>query len=157
MAIELPEQELAMEISKESKRHIEKLLEMVPNNVSKLTKENWAKSLWEEIRKSNEAKDNKGKAPIAKVDLDKRQASIGLVNGYANTKPNSLSASKASIMKELPSFIKLDVNEKEVLTISSLSHPSPVFMDTANIQTLMSTPLKAMLTLENLSKVKPKL
>ena len=92
-------------------RPLETLLEMVPNSVLELTEQNWLKSLWEEVWRANEMRDNKGKAPIAKVDLDKKQACIDLVTTYANTHPNILNASKASSMKELPSFITPERSE----------------------------------------------
>ena len=58
---------------------------MVPNSISELTKENWVKSLWEKICKANKKTKNKEKAPISKVDLDKKQAYIDMVTRYAET------------------------------------------------------------------------
>ena len=130
---------------------------MVSNNVSKFREENWVKILWEEVRKANELKFNKGKSPIAEADLNKKQAHIDLVTRYTDTELNSSSISKASSMKELPSFIKPKVNDKEELRVPSQYHPSPMVMDIANLQTLMSTPIKVTLTLANLLKVKPTL
>ena len=101
--------------------------------------------------------DNKGKAPIAKIDLDKKQAHVDMVTRYANTQSSSLDGSKASSTKELPSFIKPKRSNKEVLKLPSQYHPSPIVMDTANIQTLMSTPIKVTLTLAEILKVKLKL
>ena len=60
-------------------------------------------------------------------------------------------------MKELPSFVKPERSDKEVLRVPSQYHPSPIIMDTANIQALMSTPIKVTLTLAKILKVKPKL
>ena len=62
-----------------SHRPLETTQQMVPKSISYLTKENWVKSLWEEVCKANETTKNKGKAPIAKVDLDKRQAHVDMV------------------------------------------------------------------------------
>ena len=56
MPIEFLEQEPAIERSKETKRPLENLPKMVPNSVYKLMKESWVKSLWEEVRKANEAR-----------------------------------------------------------------------------------------------------
>ena len=131
---------------------------MVPNNVSELTQENWVKSLWEEVRRADDSRDNKGKALIAKVDLDKKQARVDLVTKYADTEPNSLSINRALSMKDLPSVIKPEVNDKEILRIPSQYHSSLIVMGTADIQALMSTSIKVTLTFAELSKkVKPKL
>ena len=65
-------QEPLQEMVEESQRPLETTPLMVPNSISKLTKENWVKSLWEEAKKANEIAKNKEKAPIAKVDLNKK-------------------------------------------------------------------------------------
>ena len=131
---------------------------MVPNSTSELTKENWVKILWEEVCKANGTAKNKGKAPISKVDLDKKQAHVNMVTRYAKIQSNSSNRIKASNMKkELPSFINLEGGDKEVLKLPSQYHPSPIAMDTANIQTLMSTPIKGTLTFAEILKVKPEL
>ena len=57
-------------------------------------------------------------------------------------------------MKGLPSFINLEGSDKEVLRLPSQYHLSPNVMDTVNIQTLMSTPIKVTLTLVEILKVK---
>ena len=90
---------------------------MVPNSILELKKENWVKSLWEEVCKANETTKNKGKAPIAEVDLDKKQAHIDMVIKYVKNQSNSLNKSKASSIKELPSFINSEGSDKEVLRL----------------------------------------
>ena len=106
---------------------LETLPKIVLNSISKLTKENWVKSLWEEVRKANETTKNKGEAPITKVDLDKKQVHVDMFTRYAPTPSSSSNSSKSSNMKELPSFI-------EVLRLPSQYHPSPIVMvDVANI------------------------
>ena len=97
---------------------------------------------------------NKGKYPIAKVDLDKYQAHIDMVTRYVKTQSNSSNKSKASSMKDLPSFINLEGSDKEVLRLPSQYHLSLGFMDTANIQSLMPTLIKVTLTMEEVLKVK---
>ena len=154
---ELPEQEPTMEKSEETKRPMENLSETVPNSVFELKEENWVKNLWEEVRKANESKDNKGKTPIIEVNLDKKQACIDLVTKFTDTEPNPSSISKALSIMEPPSFIEPKVSNKEMLRIPSQYHPSLIVMDTANIQALMSTPIKVTLTLAELLKVKPEL
>ena len=106
---------------------------MVPHGISKPTKENWVESLWEEVFKANKTTGNKGKAPIFEIDLDKKQAHVDMVTKYAKTQSSSLTKSKASSMKELPSFIKLEGSDKEVLRLPSQYHPSPIVLDIANI------------------------
>ena len=86
----------------------------------------------------------------------KKQARIDLVTRYANVEPNSLSISRASSMKELPSFIKPKMNDKDMLRTPFQYHPSLMVLDTAYIQALMSTPIKVTLTLAKILKVKQK-
>ena len=141
----------------ESQRPLETTPLMVSNSISKLTKENWVKSLWEEVKIASEVANNKGKSPIAKVDLNKKQAHLDMVTRYADTQSSSLNESKASGMKELPSFINPEGSDKEVLRLPSQYHLSPIVMDVANIQTFMSTPVKVTLTLAEVLKIKPEL
>ena len=110
---------------------------MVPNSISKLIKENWVKSLWEKVKKASEIANNKEKAHIAEVDLNKKQAHLDMVTRYGDTQSSFSNESKASSMKELPSFINLEGSDKEVLILPSQYHPSLIVMDTSNIQTLM--------------------
>ena len=135
--IETPTKILEPKPIKEMVKEILKLLEivskMVPNSISEPSKENWVKSLWEEVWKANEVRDSKGKAPIAKKDLDKKEAHVDMVTRYADTQFSSLDKSKASSMKELPSFVKPERIDKEVLKLPSQYHPSPIVMvDTTN-------------------------
>ena len=105
--MELPKLEPTREMPNESQEPFRALLEMVSNSLSKLTEENRVKSLWEEVRRENVSKDNKGKAPIVEVDLDNKQACIDLVTSYTNTKPNSSSVSKA-LSLNLPSQARVE-------------------------------------------------
>ena len=101
------------ETVEESQRPLETTPQMAPNNILEVTKENWVKSLWDKVCKANETTKNKGKAPIAKVDLDKKQAHVDMVTRYAKTQSNFLNKSKASIKKELPSFTSI---QREMMT-----------------------------------------
>ena len=92
---------------------------MVPNSISELTKENWVKSLWDEVCKANETIENKGKARIAEIDLDKKQAHIDMVTRYAKKQSSSLRKSKASSLKELPNFINPEGRDKDMLRLPS--------------------------------------
>ena len=115
----MSEQESTWETVEEALRPLEMTPQMVPNSILELTEENWVKSSWEEVCKANKTKENKGKDPIAKVDLDKKQAHVDMVAKYTDTQSSSSSKSKASNMKELPSFINLEGSDKEVLKLPS--------------------------------------
>ena len=130
---------------------------MVPNSISELTKENWVKSPWEEGKRANKFGNNKGKSPIAEEDLDKKRAWIDLVTRYAKIEPNSLRVSKSSSMKEFPFIVGLERKGTGVLRIPSQYHPSPLVIDTANIQALMSTPIKVTLNLAEILRIKHEL
>ncbi|MCO5595831.1 hypothetical protein L7F22_049882 [Adiantum nelumboides] len=65
--------------------------------------------------------------------------------------------SKASGLKELPSFVDENGSDKEVLRVPSQYQPSPMVLDTANLQALLSTPAKVTLTMAEILKVKPEL
>ena len=82
---------------------------------------------------------------------------IDLVIRYGNADLSSQNSSKDSNMKELPSFVDETRRNKEVLRVPSQYHLNSMVMDIANIQTLMSTPIKVTLTLAETLKVKPKL
>ena len=77
-------QEPLQETVEESQRPLKTTPLMVPNSISELTKENWVKSLWEEVKKANEITNNKGKDPFAKVDLNKKQVHLDMVTRYAD-------------------------------------------------------------------------
>ena len=67
---------------------------------------------------------------------------------------NSHSTSKIASIKELPCFIYESGSGREVLRVPSQYQPSPIVMDTANLQMLMSTSLKVSLTLAKILKAK---
>ena len=113
--------------------------------------------LWEELRKAKENREDKGKAPIVEIDLDKKQAKLDPIMGFEHKMTNSHSTSKASSLKELPSFIDENGSDKEMLRVPSQYHPNPTVMDIANLQILMSTPVKVSMTLAKILKAKPEL
>ena len=94
-----PIQESLQEKVEESQRPLKTTPLMVPNSILELTEENWVKSLWEEVKRANKTTNNKEKAPIAKVDLSKKQAHLDMVTRYGDTQSSSLNESKASGMK----------------------------------------------------------
>ncbi len=118
---------------------------VAPNSVLDEVEEDWLKSLWDDIRKAKIEKIIKRKAPLKEVDLDKKQVSLEIESRYGSHEPSSPRSSKASIMKELPSFLGDNESEKEVRRIPSQYKPKTMTLDTANLQALLSTPVKVTL------------
>ena len=94
---------------------------------------------------------------MAEIDLAKKQINIDLVMGFEHEMTNSHSTSRASSLKDLPSFIDKNGSDKEELRVPSQYHPSPTVMDTANLQILMSKPVKVSMMLTKILKAKTKL
>ena len=131
----------------------------MPNSFPEETEEDWMKTLWNELQEKN-VKGNKGKAPITEIDLDKEQMNFDIESRYGVAGPSSSKSSKASTMKELPSFLGDVDSAKDVRRVPSQYHPTPTpnVLDTANLQALLSTPVKVTLPLvANVLKVKPAL
>ena len=63
------------------------------------------KSLWDKIQEANVNREGKGKAPIVEIDLEKEQLSLDIASRYQAVEPTTSKTSKASIFKELPSFV----------------------------------------------------
>ena len=63
------------------------------------------KSLWDEIQEVNANKEEKGEAPITEIDLDKEKLNLDISSRYQAKGPTTSRSSKASIFKELPSFV----------------------------------------------------
>ena len=62
---------------------------VVPNSVSKEKEEEWMKSRWDEIQEANANREGKGKAPIAEIDLEKKQVNIDIASRYQTTGPTT--------------------------------------------------------------------
>ena len=75
--------------------HVEEHVEMVPKIISNEPMENWVESLWEELRKAKENREDKGKAPMVEIDVAKKQTNIDLIMGFKHKMTNSLNTSKA--------------------------------------------------------------
>ena len=84
----------------------------------------------------------KGKTPIIEFNLDKKQACMDFFTRYKDKETNSPCISKVNSMKELPSFIEENGSDEELLRVPSQYQPSPIVMDTINLQRFKSTPLK---------------
>ena len=61
--------------------------------------------MWDKIQEANVDKTDKGKAPLIELDLDKPQANLEIQSRYNMVEPSDKSSSKASSLKELPSFL----------------------------------------------------
>ena len=91
-----------------------------------------------------------GKDPIAKINLEKKQAHVDFVTRYKDGEPSSPCTSKSASMKELPSYIEENGNNREFLRVPSQYHLSLMVRDIANLQRLMSTSIKVALSLASL-------
>ena len=140
-----------------TKNQVKEHAQMVPNSISNEPIENWVENLWEKLRKSKENREDKGKALVVEIDMDKKQAKLDPITGFEQKMTNSHSTSRALGLKELPSFIDENKSDKEMLRVPSQYHPSPTVMDTTNLQILMSTPVKVSMTLAKILKTKPEL
>ena len=78
---------------------------VVPNNVLDEKEEEWMKSLWDEIWKANANREERGKAPLVEIYLEKEQVNLKVASRYQVAEPTTFQLSKASIFKELPSFV----------------------------------------------------
>ena len=63
------------------------------------------KSLWDEIQEANANREGKGKDPIAEIDLEKEQLNLDIASRYQAKGPTTSRLSKASMFKELPSYV----------------------------------------------------
>ena len=72
---------------------------VVPNSVSEEKEEAWMKSLWDKIQEVNTNREGKGKAPIAEIDLEKKQLNLDIALRYQGKGPTTSRSSKASIFK----------------------------------------------------------
>ena len=130
---------------------------VMPNSFPEETEETWVKSLWEEVCKANKNKENKGKAPITQIDLDNKQVHFDIGSRYGDKISLKSKWSKASTMKELPSFLGDGGSDKDIWRVHSQYRTSPVVLDTSNLQALLSTPVKVILPLAEVLRVKPEL
>ena len=55
---------------------------MIPNSISGEKTEKWLQSLWDEIKEANANREEKGKAPLIEIDLDKKQIMMDEVSRY---------------------------------------------------------------------------
>ena len=74
---------------------------IVPNSLPNKIEEDWMRKLWDEIQEANTNKDDKGKAPLTDLDLDKRQANLEIQSRYNMAEPSNKISSKASSLKKL--------------------------------------------------------
>ena len=115
---------------------------VVPNNVLAEKEDEWMKSLWDEIQKANANKEGKGKAPLGEIDLEKELVKIEIASRYQAIGPITFQLSKASTFKELPFFVGDYRSDNDVRKVPSQYKPSPIVLDIANLQVLLSTPMR---------------
>ena len=104
-------------------------------------------------------KSKRRKAPITEIDLDGKQVHFNIGSRYGDqvSSKSKSKSSKASTMKELPSFLGDGGSDEDIRRVPSQYRPSLVVLDTSNLQVLLSTPVKVMLPLAEVLRVKPEL
>ena len=102
-------------------------------------------------------REGKGKAPIAEIDLEKEKLNLDIPSRYQAVGPTTSRSSKASIFKELPSFVEDFDNDEDVRKVLTQYNPGSTMLDMTSLQALLSTLVKVSLPLANVLKVKPKL
>ena len=129
-------------------------MKIVPNSLCDETKEDWMRKLWDEIQEANVDKEDKGEASLIELDLDKPQTNLKIQSRYNMVEPSDKSSSKASSLKELPSFLGNDPNSvDDVRTIPSQYKPSAlVLLDMAILHALLSAKVKVTMTLAEVLK-----
>ena len=116
------------------------------------------RKLWDEIQEVNACKEEQGKAPLIELDLDKPQANLEIQSRYNMAEPFDTSSSKASSMKELPSFLGNYADSvDDVKKISLQYKPSASVIDMATLHALLSAKVKVTMTLAEVLKRRPKL
>ena len=116
------------------------------------------RKLWDKIQEANGCKEDQGKEPLAKLDLDKPQANLEIQSRYNMAEPFNTSSSKASSMKELPSFLGNDEDSvNHVKKIPSQYKPSASVMDTSTLHALLSAKVRVTMTLAKVLEERPEL
>ena len=114
-------------------------MRIVLSNLLDKVEEDWMRKLWDEIQEATTNKEDKGKAPLTELDLDKPQANFEIQSRYNMVEPSNKSSSKASTLKELPSFIENDAgNVNDIRKIPSQYKPGTSILDTTTLQALLS-------------------
>ena len=91
------------------------------------------KILWDEIREANANKEQKGKAPLAKIDLQKEQVNIDIALRYQAIGPTTYHSSKASTFNKIPSFVGEYKSVNDVKKVPTMYKPSLAMLDTTNL------------------------
>ena len=94
---------------------------------------------------------------MKELDLDKEQAPKEMDSRYGLLGPAFARFSKASSLKELPSFLGDFDSDDDMRRVPMHYKPSLVILDSANLQVLLSTPIKVSLPLAKVLKVRPKM
>ena len=133
-------------------------VKIVLDSLADKTEEDWMRKLWDEIQEANARKEEQGKAPLTELDIDKPQANLEIQSRYNMAEPSDTSSSKASSMKELPSFLGNDADDiDDVKKIPSQYKPSASIIDTTTLHELLSAKVKVTMTLAKILKRRTKL
>ena len=82
---------------------------------------------------------------------------LEIASRYQAARPTTFQSSKASTFKELLSFVGDYEIRDDVRKISTQYKPTTEVLDTANLQALLSTPVRVSLPLADILKVRPEL
>ena len=109
------------ETPKPTREEAEDNHEVIPNSFPGETEDTWVKSLWNEVRRANMTKSKRGKAPITEIDLDGKQVHFNIGSRYGEqvSSKSKSKSSKASTMKELPSFLGDGGSDEDVRRVPS--------------------------------------
>ena len=114
-------------------------MRIVPNSLFDKIGEDWMRELWDEIQEEKVDKEDKGKAPLTKLDPNKHQANLEIQSRYNMAEPFDKSSSKASSLKELPSFLGNDVdNVDDIRKIPSQYKSSTSMLDMESLHAWLS-------------------
>ena len=129
------------------------LVKIVPKSLRGKIEEDWMGKLWDKIQEANANKEDKGKAPLAELDLGKPQPNLEIQSRYNTVEPFDKSSNKASTLKKLPSFLGNDVDSvDDIRKIPSQYKLGTLALDIAPLQVLLSAQVKVMMTLAKVLK-----
>ena len=91
------------------------------------------------------------------IDLEKEQLNLDIALRYQEKGTNTSRLSKASMFKELPSYVGDYESRDDVRRVPTQYKPTTEVLDTANLQALLSAPIRVSLPLADVLKVRPEL
>ena len=82
-------------------------MRIIANNLPDKIEEDWMRKLWDKIQEANANKEDKGKAPLIELDLDKPKANLEIQSRYNMAEPYHKSSSKALMLRNFHSFLEM--------------------------------------------------